>query len=108
MVFMATAYAGKGETSTGTTTKFGTVAADPAVLPMGTRIHVAVAGYQGLDGTYIVADTGNAVKGRHIDIRLPTQAEAKRFGKRRVTVRILEVGKGKDDPKLDAPALGKT
>ena len=98
--FMATAYAAKGETSTGTTTKFGTVAADPAILPMGTRIHVTVAGYQGLDGEYVVADTGAAVKGRHIDIRLPNRVEAKKFGKRRVTVRILELGKGKNDRSL--------
>jgi 3D (Asp-Asp-Asp) domain-containing protein len=101
MSFLATAYAAKGETATGTTAKFGTVAADPAILPMGTRIHIAVRGYQGLDGTYIVSDTGAAVKGRRIDIRLPNAAEAKRFGKRRVTVRILDVGKGKDDPKLE-------
>jgi 3D (Asp-Asp-Asp) domain-containing protein len=105
MSFLATAYAAKGRTATGTISKFGTVAADPAILPMGTRIHIVVRGYQGLDGTYIVSDTGAAVKGRHIDIRLPSAAQARRFGKRRVTVRILEIGRGKGDPKLEAAKI---
>lgn len=99
MSFVATAYAAKGETAAGTRSKVGTVAADPKVLPLGTRIHVSAPG-SGATGTYTVADTGAAVTGRHIDIRLPSQAAAKKFGRQRVTVRVLERGTGKDDPKL--------
>lgn len=99
MSFEATAYAARGETASGTRSKAGIVAADPRVLPLGTRIHVSAPG-SGATGTYIVADTGAAVKGRRIDIRLPSQAAAKKFGRQRVTVRILQRGTGKDDPKL--------
>jgi len=99
MRFEATAYAARGETAAGTRSKVGTVAADPRVLPLGTRIHVSAPG-SGATGTYLVADTGAAVKGRRIDIRLPSQAAAKKFGRQLVTVRILQRGIGKDDPKL--------
>src|ERR1700682_4029048 len=79
MIFIATAHSQKGLTASGTTSHVGTVAADPAVLPMGSRIHVT--GARGYSGEYTVADTGALVKGRHIDIYMPTTAEAKRFGK---------------------------
>jgi 3D (Asp-Asp-Asp) domain-containing protein len=90
MTFIATAHSQKGQTASGTTSHVGTVAADPAVLPLGSRIHVTGAG--SYTGEYTVADTGTAVKGRHIDIYMPTHAEAKKFGKRRVRVQIRQRG----------------
>jgi rare lipoprotein A len=105
MRFEATAYAARGETAAGTRSKTGIVAADPRVLPLGTRIHVSAPG-SGATGTYIVADTGAAVKGRRIDIRLPSRAAAKKFGRQLVTVRILQRGEGKDDPKLGPKVEG--
>jgi 3D (Asp-Asp-Asp) domain-containing protein len=92
MTFIATAHSQKGQTASGTTSHVGTVAADPAVLPLGSRIHVTGAG--GYTGEYTVADTGALVKGRHIDIYMPTQAEAKKFGKQRVKVQIRQRGGG--------------
>ena len=65
----------------------GTAAADPAVLPLGTVIRVAGAGPY--SGQYLVKDTGNKVNGRHIDIYMPTVAEAKRFGRKRVSVFLV-------------------
>ena len=91
----ATAFAGKGDTTaSGTTAHEGIVAADPAVLPMGTRIRVS--GSRGYDGIYLVTDTGAKVDGAHIDLCLRSAAEAKRFGKRRVRVRVLKLGEGKE------------
>jgi 3D (Asp-Asp-Asp) domain-containing protein len=90
MTFLATAHSQKGLTASGTTSHVGTVAADPAVLPLGSRIHVTGAGRYA--GEYTVADTGASVKGRHIDIYMPTQAEAKKFGKQRVRVQIRHRG----------------
>jgi 3D (Asp-Asp-Asp) domain-containing protein len=107
MSFEATAYAVRGETAAGTRSKVGTVAADPRVLPLGTRIHVSAPG-SGYTGTYTVADTGPAVKGRRIDIRMPSQAAAKKFGRQRVTVRILHRGEGKDDPRLGPKVASAT
>jgi 3D (Asp-Asp-Asp) domain-containing protein len=90
MTFEATAETQKGETALGTTSHFGIVAADPTILPLGTRIRVMDAGKY--SGEYKVTDTGPAVKGRHIDIFLPTAAEAKQFGKKTVRVEILKLG----------------
>src|SRR5213078_874136 len=85
--FLATAYAIGGTTAAGTSTKPGVVAADTSVLPLGTKIQVTNAGPH--SGIYTVADTGSKVRGRHIDIYLPSWARAKEFGRRIVHVRVL-------------------
>jgi 3D (Asp-Asp-Asp) domain-containing protein len=92
MSFTATAYSGGGLTASGTRPHPGVVAADPAVLPMGSRIRVLGAGQQSAD--YVVQDTGGKIRGRKIDIYLPTRHQAKRFGRRRVTVKVLRYGDG--------------
>ena len=84
MQFEATAYSIEGRTATGTRTRRGVVAADPKVLPLGSRIRVHDAGRY--SGEYVVKDTGAAVRGREIDIYLANDAEAKRFGRRNVKV----------------------
>ena len=90
-----TAYCDQGETASGVQTRRGIVAADPDVLPLGSRIRV-----EGLDarhnGTYDVQDTGSAVKGRIIDIFMADCAAAKRFGRQTARVQVLRVG---DDPR---------
>jgi 3D (Asp-Asp-Asp) domain-containing protein len=65
----------------------GTVAADPAVLPVGTRIQVEGAGRY--SGEYIVHDTGPKVRGNEIDIFIDDPAAAKRFGRKKVRIRLL-------------------
>ena len=90
--FSATAYSIEGTTKSGVTTRKGIVAADPRVLPLGSRIRVRDAGEY--DGDYVVHDTGPAVKGREIDIYMPSDAEAKRFGRRAVKVEVLSRGDG--------------
>ena len=85
--FDATAYSVTGTTASGQRTRPGLVAADPAVLPMGSRIRVHDAG--AYSGVYTVADTGPAVNGHEIDLFIPDGNEAKRFGRRRVHVEIL-------------------
>jgi rare lipoprotein A len=103
ITFIATAHSQKGVTASGMTSHVGTVAADPAVLPLGSRIRVSGAG--GYTGEYIVADTGPLVKGRHIDIYMPTAAEAKKFGRQRVRVQIRHRGAGKNNtPQLQSLA----
>jgi 3D (Asp-Asp-Asp) domain-containing protein len=58
----ATAYAQDSKpTASGTIAHEGIVAADPAVLPFGTRIRVKSAG--AYDGTYTVTDTGAKIRG---------------------------------------------
>ena len=95
MRFEATANSVDGITHKGTVTHEGIVAADPTVLPMGSRIRVTGAGpYSGI---YVVTDTGGKVIGRHIDIFLNSHVEAKQFGKKMVTVRVLSYGDNKKD-----------
>jgi len=89
--FEATAYSITGTTASGTQTRRGIVAADPALLPLGSRIRVH--GARGYSGVYTVADTGRTIDGREIDIYMPDAREAKRFGRRRVEVEVLEYGK---------------
>ena len=88
--FSATAYCLKGRTASGGNVKRGIVAADPRVLPLGTRISMNAGSYS---GSYLVADTGGAVRGRKLDIWVPSCSEARRFGRRNVTVAV--VGKGR-------------
>jgi len=85
--FVATAYAINGRTASGVRAQPGVVAADPAVLPLGTRIRVHDAG--AYSGEYTVADTGTKVKGRRIDIFVRDRREARSFGQKRVRVERL-------------------
>ena len=91
--FSATAYSIEGRTASGVQTRRGIVAADPRVLPRGSRIRVHEAGEY--DGEYVVHDTGPAIKGREIDIYLPSDAAARRFGRRTVKVEVLSRGDGR-------------
>ncbi len=99
----ATAFCLHGVTAAGTRSHIGTVAADPNFLPIGTSIRIHNAGVY--SGTYEVTDTGTAVKGRHIDLRLATPAAAKRFGNQMVWVQVLKWGEGdvKDEARVRAP-----
>lgn len=87
--FVATAYSLRGRTASGRTTSRGIIAADRRVLPLGTRVRLEAGGYS---GEYVVADTGGMVRGRKIDIWMPTSAEAMRFGRRTVKLTVLSYG----------------
>jgi len=85
--FEATAYSIEGRTASGAHTRAGIVAADPKLLPLGTRIRLHDAGKY--SGEYVVQDTGRGIRGREIDIYLADDAEAKHFGRRAVQVEVL-------------------
>lgn len=102
--FEATAYSIEGHTSSGEHSHEGVVAADPTVLPLGSRIRVSDAGPYSRE--YEVADTGRKVRGRKIDIYLADDAEAKRFGRKNVKVEILDRG-GKREPEYASSAMGE-
>ena len=59
------------------------IAVDPRVIPLGTKVWVE--GY----GEAIAADTGGAIKGNKIDVFIPTDGQARIWGVRTVTVKIL-------------------
>jgi len=58
-------------------------------LPYGTRVRLDAGPYS---GEYVVTDAGTAIKGRKIDIWLPTFREACRFGRRNVKLIVLSYG----------------
>ena len=86
MPFTATAYSLRGRTASGKPVARGLIAADRRVLPIGTRVRLEAGSYS---GEYTVADTGGAVRGRKIDIWMPSSREAMRFGRRPVKLTVL-------------------
>lgn len=87
--FIATAYSLRGRTATGIHVNPGSVAADPSILPMGSVIRLHAGPYSGI---YTVLDTGAKVRGKRLDIWLPTPQEALRFGVRKVKVEVIRYG----------------
>lgn len=78
----STGYCLKGTTATGMPVGWGTVAVDPSVIPLGTRIKVP--GY----GDGVAADTGSAVQGNVIDVWFPSCAQAINWGRKTVTITL--------------------
>jgi 3D (Asp-Asp-Asp) domain-containing protein len=87
--YVATAYSLRGRGASGLGVRKGTIAADPRVLPFGSRIRLDAGPYT---GEYIVTDSGSAVKGNKIDVWVPTYGEACRFGRRTVKLTVLSYG----------------
>ncbi len=82
LVVDAVAYHLPGGTASGLPVGPGVVAVDPRLIPLGTRLFIP--GY----GPGIAADTGSAIKGRIIDLWMPTYAETQAWGRRTVTITI--------------------
>jgi 3D (Asp-Asp-Asp) domain-containing protein len=57
---------------------------DPKVIPLGTRLFIPGYGYG------IAADTGGVIDGNRIDLCYETRAEAMLWGRRTVTITILQ------------------
>ena len=87
--YVATAYSLRGRTASGLNVSKGLIAADPRLLPLGSRVRLDAGTYS---GDYLVADTGTMVKGRRIDIWTPSGREAMKFGRRTVKLTILSYG----------------
>lgn len=90
--YVATAYSVTGITASGEWTHRHVVAADPDVIPIGSRIKIRRAGRY--SGEYVVADTGAKIQGRKLDIYMPNTNECKKFGSRKVRVHIIQLGDG--------------
>ena len=72
-----------GITYTGTQATAGrTVAVDPDIIPLGSKVYI--------DGVeYIAEDIGGVIKGKHIDVLLTTHEAAQEFGVQYAHVSIL-------------------
>lgn len=78
----AVAYHLPGKTALGIPVGKGVVAVDPALIPLGTRLHVP--GY----GHAVAADVGWAIKGRIIDLWMPSTRAARKWGRRTVRITV--------------------
>jgi 3D (Asp-Asp-Asp) domain-containing protein len=72
--FVVTCYDDHGTTASGAGTGSSTVAVDPSVIPLGSKIDIAGVGDR------VAQDTGGAIKGRRLDIWLPTASDCARWG----------------------------
>lgn len=80
---------GNGYTASGSSTRrdpngYSTIAVDPRVIPLGTRLYVEGYGYA------IAADTGGAIKGNTIDVFFNSSSEVYNWGVRYVNIYILK------------------
>lgn len=82
----AVAYHLPGRTASGLPCRKGVVAVDPLLIPLGTRLFVP--GY----GKAIAADVGIAIKGRIIDVWMPNDAAARKWGRKTVTITVYPAG----------------
>ncbi|MBC5823809.1 MAG: hypothetical protein GIW99_02300 [Candidatus Eremiobacteraeota bacterium] len=76
-------YNGGGQTATGARARYGVVAVDPRLIPLGTRLFIP--GY----GHAIAADTGGAITGHRIDLCMDSLGAALSFGRQAMTVYVL-------------------
>ncbi|MBW6411108.1 3D domain-containing protein [Clostridium weizhouense] len=85
---IATAYSGHGTTATGrkpvrNSGGLSTIAVDPSVIPLGSKVYIEGYGYA------IAADTGSAIKGNKIDLYLNSSSECSSWGRRPVSVFVV-------------------
>ena len=71
-------------TATGAKAGYGVVAVDPRVIPLGSRLYIPVYGYG------VAAETGGAIQGARVDVCFDTVAECLSWGRRTVTITILD------------------
>jgi 3D (Asp-Asp-Asp) domain-containing protein len=79
-----------GITASGTKAQPGTVAVDPRVIPLGTKLYVASIDGSPDYGFATAEDTGGAIKGNKIDLFMESGTDCYNFGRRQVKVYILD------------------
>jgi 3D (Asp-Asp-Asp) domain-containing protein len=79
------------KTYSGTRTRWGVVAVDPKVIPIGSSLEIE--GYEGT--TFVAEDVGGGIRGESVDIWLPDAKEAKTYGTQYRRVTIIREGPAK-------------
>jgi len=91
VAFTSTAYCKGLVTSSGVAVQKGVMAADPAILPVGSVIDFSVEDPR-YDGIYTILDTGPEIKGREVDVYMWSCYEALAYGRRVAQVTLLRLG----------------
>lgn len=79
-----------GITASGKKAQPGTVAVDPSVIPLGTKLYIASTDGSPDYGFATALDTGGAIKGNRIDLFMENGTDCDNYGIRQVKVYILE------------------
>ena len=74
-----------GKTATGTTARWGIVAVDPKIIPLGSAIYILKLGEW-----FLAQDVGGAIKGKSIDIFYETREDALEWGIQYLTILVCE------------------
>ena len=86
----ATAYSGGGKTAMGTATGEGTVAVDPDVIPLVSRLYItAEDGSSWVYGYAVAVDTGGSIQGERVDLFFWSESDCRAFGRRSAKVSEL-------------------
>ncbi len=78
--FVVTCYDLAGDTASGAPTSMATVAVDPSVIPLGTRLYISGIGVR------YAQDTGGAIIGNRLDVWEPSYGQCMSWGVRTETV----------------------
>jgi len=79
-----------GITASGTYAQPGTVAVDPSIIPLGTKLYIASTDGSPDYGFATALDTGGAINGYRIDLFMEDGTDANNFGIRQVIVYVIE------------------
>lgn len=80
----ASAYSGDTSTASGQKPRWGTIAVDPKVIPLGSRVYVPY-----YDKVFIANDTGGIIRGTMIDIFMKSPKNMRNFGRRNIEIYVL-------------------
>ncbi len=90
----ATAYSsdcdGGARTCLGKIPCYGTVAVDPRVIPLGTKMYIVSPSGNYVYGYCFAGDTGGAIKGNKVDLFMNSSSACRSFGRRTMLVYILD------------------
>jgi 3D (Asp-Asp-Asp) domain-containing protein len=89
-----------GSTKSGERARFGIVAVDPRIIPLGSSVYVE--GY----GPALAADIGGAIKGRRIDLCFNSSHQARAWGRRPVRVWLVDPVPAKQQAAFQAALRG--
>lgn len=80
---------GYGITASGMQARYGVVAVDPKVIPLGTKLYITSLDGSWTYGEAIAGDTGGAIKGNRVDLFFDSYSECINFGRRQAMVYII-------------------
>ena len=79
-----------GMTYSGTPARVGAIAVDPSIIPLGSKLYIVSEDGQYVYGYCVAEDTGSGIKGYAVDLYYNYYDECIQFGRRAVTVYVIE------------------